>query len=212
MQSIAISRTLWRGEPLVLASRSEGRARILRNACIPYSIVPSPINERSIEQGFSDSPAKLAALLAHAKAKSVSSGCPGRFVLGADQVLSIETEILHKSESRGEAISKLSMLSGREHCLHSAISLVRNEEILFEHVSTVVVKMADIDDATIEAYADLAGDALEKSVGGYEIEGPGSSLIERIDGDYFSVIGLPLLPLFTYCRRVGLIGANGSPP
>jgi septum formation protein len=197
--------TLWKAERLVLASKSKGRAGILAAAGIPFDVITADVDERQIERQFEGSPAELAQALALEKARAVSQTCPGRLVLAGDQVLALDREVFHKAGTHEAAVAQLARLSGRDHSLHSALALVRDGDILFRNVSTVVVHMTSLPTAALAAYAEAAGDRMLDTVGGYEIEGLGANLIERIDGDFFTVVGLPLLPFLTYCRRAGLI-------
>jgi septum formation protein len=200
-----MSASLWTGAPLILASKSHGRANILKSAGIPFDVEVAAVDERAIERNFNGAPAELAEALALAKARSVAADHPGRLVLGADQVLALGEEVFHKAKSVAAAIDQFRRLSGRDHQLHSALALVKAGDVLFCNVSTVTVRMAPLTENALAAYAKAVGDRMLDTVGGYEIEGLGASLIERIDGDMFSVVGLPLLPFLAYCRSQGLI-------
>ena len=197
--------SLWAGEPLILASKSKGRANILEAAGIRFDIDVADVDERAIEQGFKGSPADLAQALALAKACAVADRRPDRLVLGCDQVLALGGEVFHKADSVPAALEQFRRLGGRAHHLHSALALLRGENILFRNVSTVAVHMAPLSEKALDAYAKAVGDRMLGTVGGYEIEGLGATLIERIDGDMFTVVGLPLLPFLAWCRSDGLI-------
>lgn len=198
-------KTLWVAEPVILASRSRGRAQILANVGIPFSVRISDVDERAIEGSFVGPPPELARELAVAKARAVSLLCPQSLVLGGDQVLALDDTILHKAASRDDAIDKLRRLGGRSHSLHSAIAVVRNGKTEFSTVATATVTMASLSTSALVAYCDAAGDDILASVGSYEIEGLGANLIEKIDGDFFTVVGLPLLPLLAWGRQAGMI-------
>jgi len=198
-------KTLWTAEPLILASKSRGRAQILANAGIPFSVRTSDVDERAIEASFVGPPPELARELAVAKARAVSRGCPQSLVLGGDQVLALDGAILHKAASRDAAIEKLRSLGGRSHFLHSAIAVVRDGATIFSTVATATVTMAALPTSALLAYGDAAGEDMLASVGSYEIEGLGANLIEKIDGDFFTVVGLPLLPLLAWGRQAGMI-------
>ena len=202
--------SLWTDAPLILASKSRGRANILKAAGIPILAVAANVDERAIERTFTGGPPELARALAKAKAQAVAASHPGRLVLGGDQILALGEEVFHKATTRSDALAQLGRLSGREHRLHSALALAKDPDILFENVSTVTVHIVDSGPRALAAYVDAVGDRILDTVGGYEIEGLGANLIERIDGDFFTVVGLPLLPLLAYCRSVGLIAGWGG--
>jgi septum formation protein len=171
-----------------------------------FEIRPSQVNERMIEHqsGIADA-AATARLLARAKADSVATSLPGRLVLGADQTLARGSVRLHKPSNHAEAAEQLRMLRGRTHELHSALVLVREGEVMFSCVDTARLVMRDFSDRFLDDYLDMAGDAATKSVGGYQLEGIGIHLFERVDGDFFTILGLPLLPLLAFLRQSRLI-------
>lgn len=196
---------LWRGSPIILASRSKGRARLLTAAGIPFEAVDSQIDERALPGVDSKPPEEQAAMLAREKALGVSLRFPGRVVLGADQTLAFAGQALHKAADFRAAIVKLSNLSGRAHELHSAVACMRNGELLCEFRDTAHIRMRTLSRTAIETYARAMGDSVLASVGCYEIEGVGANLLEQVRGDMFTVIGLPLFPLLSELRRIGLI-------
>ncbi len=193
-------------QPLVLASRSDIRGKILAAAGLRFEIRPSQVDERSIEakSGASDATA-VARKLARAKADAVAASLPGRLILGADQTLARGTKRFGKPADRGEAAEQLRALRGRTHELHSALALVRDQEAIFACVDTARLTMRDFSDRFLNDYLDMAGDAAMSSVGGYQLEGVGIHLFERIEGDYFTILGLPLLPLLSFMRRSKLV-------
>lgn len=196
--------------PLVLASRSAGRRALLEAAGIPVELHPAGIDERAADDHARAEGADakgVAAALAEAKATSVAGVLPGRVVLGADQTLAVDGEALHKPATPAEAASHLRLMSGREHRLHSAVHIRRDGEILLQTVETAVLRMRPLSEAMIARYCDAAGDAVLSSVGAYQLEGLGIHLFERIDGDHFTIIGLPLLPVLDALRRAGLVQA-----
>ena len=201
---------LWAGEPIVLASRSAGRARLLRAAAIPFDIVDSSLDERELEATFQGPPPMLASRLACEKARVVSIVQPDRLTLAGDQVLEFQGAVLHKPKTLEDAFNHLRALRGQEHRLHSAAALALNGDVVFEHVASAIVRVASVDDELLRAYAQVAGERLLATVGGYEIEGLGANLIEHIEGDMFTVVGFPLLPFLAYCRKVGLIAPTRS--
>lgn len=197
---------LWLGaQPLVLASRSKARRTLLEAAGVPVQIVPADIDERAIASEGSAS--EVAALLAREKASAVARVKPGQIVLGADQTLALDMQQLHKPARRAEAADQLRMLRGKSHALHSAVAVVRNGETLFAHLTTAILTMRNFSDDFLARYLDAAREDVLASVGGYQLEGKGSHLFERVDGDYFTVLGLPLLPLLDFFRRQGLVAA-----
>ena len=128
-------------------------------------------------------------------------------VVGADQTLALGAKLFSKPAGRVQAASQLRELAGKTHELHSAIAVVRDAKILFEHVSVARMTMRAISDAGIEKYLEAAGEAVTTSVGAYQLEGLGVHLFERIEGDHFTILGLPLLPLLGCLRRHGLVVA-----
>jgi septum formation protein len=199
--------TLWVGPaPLILASQSKSRQVLLKAAGVPFDAIAADIDERGIQAGFGlKDPAAIAALLAKSKALHVAAGNAGRAVVGADQTLALNDRLFNKPAGRAQAASQLRELAGKTHELHSAIAVVRDEKILFEHVSVARMTMRPMNEKAIERYLDAAGDAVTSSVGAYQLEGLGVHLFERIEGDHFTILGLPLLPLLGSLRKLGLV-------
>jgi septum formation protein len=192
---------------LVLASGSQIRQTLLRNAGLSFAVDPAGIDERAAEQPLLESgagPDDLALALAMAKAVEVSERRPADLVIGADQVLDLDGERLTKPENMEAARRQLLRLSGRSHQLHSAVAGVRGGEIVWSHLSSPVLTMRRLDPGSIGRYLAEAGDAVLSSVGAYQLEGPGVRLFEQIDGDYFAILGLPLLPLLAFLRSEGI--------
>jgi septum formation protein len=199
--------SLWRGGPLVLASKSEVRRKLLEAAAIPVVVDPADVDERAIETASSETktdPEAAARLLAREKALSVARRRVG-IVLGADQTLALGKRRFSKPDSRAAARDQLSALAGRTHSLHSAVAVVSNGDVLFETVSTAHLTMRALPDAALDAYLDSAGARVTASVGAYQLEGLGVHLFEKIEGDHFTVLGLPLLPLLAHFRKAGLL-------
>jgi septum formation protein len=187
---------------LVLASRSDIRGKILAAAGLRFDIRPSQINERAVEsQSSAADAAAVARHLARAKADAVAASLPGRLVLGADQTLARGSKRFAKPVDRAEAAEQLRALRGRTHELHSALALVRDREVVFACVDTARLVMRDFSDRFLNDYLEMAGDAAISSVGGYQLEGIGIHLFERVDGDFFTILGLPLLPLLAFLRQ-----------
>jgi septum formation protein len=196
---------LWlAADPLVLASKSKARQLLLRAAGIPTEVQAADIDERELErQAASLGPGAIAGLLAHAKAATVGRRRPGRLVLGADPMLSLEARRFAKPADRAAARAQLQTLRGRTHELHSAVAFVYDSEVVYEHVSTARLTMRSFSDQFLDRYLDAVGEAATESVGAYQIEGLGSQLFERLDGDYFTVLGLPLMPVLDFLRQRG---------
>jgi septum formation protein len=199
---------LWRGkDPLILASQSRARQTLLANAGIDFEAVPAEIDERAVQQASRlAAPGDIAALLAREKSLSVSARLSDRFVVGADQTLALGSRLFSKPAGRAQAAEQLHALAGGTHELHSAVAVARDGKILFETVTSARMTMRRLSDAEIEAYLDEAGDAVTSSVGAYQLEGLGVHLFERIEGDHFTILGLPLLPLLGFLRSERLLG------
>jgi septum formation protein len=199
--------SLWVGAtPLVLASQSESRHAILHAAGIPHEVQPAQIDERLVEQRAKACNAgEVAELLAREKALAVSAHCPGFLVLGADQTLAAGERRFSKPTSKATAREQLAFLRRRTHELYSAIAVVRDNVMLFEHREVARLTMREFSDEFLEAYLDVVGDAATASVGSYQLEKAGIQLFERIEGDHFVILGLPLLALLGFLRREGLL-------
>ena len=199
--------TIWRGkDPLILASHSRARQMLLANAGIPFDAVPADIDERALQKDSGlAAPSEIASLLAREKALLVSSKNPGRYVVGADQTLALENRLFSKPAGRAEAAAQLRLLTGGTHELHSAVAVTRDGKIEFADVSIARMTMRRLDQGEIEAYLDQAGEAVTTSVGAYQLEGLGVHLFERIEGDHFTILGLPLLPLLAFLRGERLL-------
>ena len=189
-------------QSLVLASKSDVRGKLLAAAGLRFEVRPASIDERAVEAkaGLTDA-AAAARLLARAKALAVSAQRPGHLVLGADQTLALGSLRFSKPANRTAAADQLRRLRGRTHELHSALALVRDGQVLFDRVDTARLTMREVSDRFLEQYLDVAGTAALHSVGGYQLEGLGVHLFETIAGDYFTILGLPLLPLLAFLRQ-----------
>ena len=191
---------------MILASQSRARQTLLVNAGIPFEAVPAGIDERAVQQASRlIAPGDIAALLAREKALSVSMRQPGQFVVGADQTLALGTRLFSKPAGRSQAAEQLRALAGRSHELHSAVAVARDGKILFEATALARMTMRRLGEAEIDAYLDEAGDAVTSSVGAYQLEGLGVHLFERVEGDHFTILGLPLLQLLAYLRSERLL-------
>lgn len=186
---------------LILASASKARQEMLSNAGLTFEVLPADIDEDSIiQRDDGRSPADKAGKLAFEKARAVSADNAGALVIGSDQILVHDNALLQKAADEKQALEKLQKLRGDWHELISAVSVVQDEQELWSAIERASLKMADLDDAALESYAGKAGDALTRSVGAYELEGLGAALFDKIDGDYFTILGMPLLPLLKYLR------------
>jgi septum formation protein len=195
--------------PLILASSSKVRARLLEAAGLAFIVEPAGLDEHTMRQAVSGSealsPQDVAEVLARAKAEAVSELAPQAFVIGADQVLAFGNRILSKPDSMEAARRELLGLSGKSHTLHSAVALAAKGETLWAQSETSTLTMRALSPQFIGRYLAAAGEEVLSSVGAYQLEGLGIQLFEKIDGDYFSILGLPLIPLLDTLRREGVI-------
>lgn len=198
---------LWRGKfPLVLASQSGARKMLLANAGLEFEAVTADIDERGIQAASKlSNPREIGLLLAQEKAKAVSAHRPGSYVIGADQTLALGDRLFNKPAGRAQALAQLRDLAGQSHELNSAVAVVHDGKIIFEDVSVARMTMRQMSEAELSAYLEAAGDAVTTSVGAYQLEGLGVHLFERIEGDHFTILGLPLLPLLAFLRSEQLI-------
>jgi septum formation protein len=200
--------TLWRGKhPLILASQSRARQTLLANAGIDFEAVPADIDERAVQQESGlMAPGEIAALLAREKSLFVSAKRPDRFVVGADQTLALGSQLFSKPAGRAQAAEQLRALAGGTHELHSAVAVARDGKIVFADLSVARMTMRSLSEIEIDTYLNEAGEAVASSVGAYQLEGLGVHLFERIEGDHFTILGLPLLPLLAFLRSERLLG------
>ncbi|MET4387050.1 septum formation protein [Bradyrhizobium sp. F1.4.3] len=198
---------LWRGKsPLILASQSSARKMLLANAGLESKAITADIDERAIQAASKLSrPHEVASLLASEKAKAVSAHHPGSYVIGADQTLALGERLFNKPTGRDQAMAQLRDLAGNSHELNSAVAVAHDGKIVFEDVTVARMTMRQMTEAELSAYLDAAGDAVTTSVGAYQLEGLGIHLFERIEGDHFTILGLPLLPLLAFLRRERLV-------
>jgi septum formation protein len=199
--------TVWRGKfPLILASQSSARKMLLANAGLEFQAITADIDERGIQAAARlSSPRAIASLLAREKARTVSARHPGSPVIGADQTLALGDRLFNKPADRSQAMAQLRDLAGNSHELNSAVAVACDGKIVFEDVSVARMTMRQLTEAELNAYLDAAGNAVTTSVGAYQLEGLGIHLFERIDGDHFTILGLPLLPLLGFLRRERLV-------
>ena len=191
---------------MILASQSRARQALLANAGIEFETVAAEVDERAVQQASSlSAPGDIAALLAREKALWVSTRRPGNFVIGADQTLALGIRLFTKPDSREQAAQQLRTLAGRSHQLYSAVAVARDGKIMFESADTARMTMRRLGEAEIEAYLNEAGAAVTSSVGAYQLEALGVHLFERVEGDHFTILGLPLLPLLAFLRSERLL-------
>ncbi|MEE4235319.1 MAG: nucleoside triphosphate pyrophosphatase [Anderseniella sp.] len=186
---------------VILASASMTRQAMLANAGIPFVAKPAYIDEAAIKNSClsqGDSPEKIALQLAREKARVVSADHPSSLVIGSDQILAIDGELLSKTADRPDALSKLRKLQGRTHQLHSAVACFLDGELTFELVDTAELTMKPMSDQELLDYLDDAGPEIHKAVGCYQIESKGIRLFKSIRGSHFTIMGMPLLPLLGY--------------
>jgi septum formation protein len=194
-----------RGE-LVLASASPFRRRMLEAAGLSFRVVPAEVDEAAIRQRMtSPDLAHVAETLAQAKAMAVSQAHPHALVIGADQVLAFGDQLFNKPKDLNEARAQLQTLRGHAHHLHTAAALAQSGKILWSHIETARLVMRSFSDAFLDRYLAEMGSRVCQTVGAYEIEGRGIQLFERVEGDSFTIIGLPLLPLLAELRARGAI-------
>ena len=195
--------------PLILASASKSRARILEAAGLAFIVEPPGLDEGVMRQAVSGerslAPHDVAEVLARAKAEAVSELAPKAYVIGSDQVLALGKTILTKPESMEAARRQLLDLSGKSHTLHTAVAVAANGETIWAETTVATLTMRKLSPEFIGRYLAAAGEEVLNSVGAYQIESIGVQLFEKIDGDYFSILGLPLIPLLDTLRREGVI-------
>jgi septum formation protein len=191
---------------LILASGSAVRARLLQAAGVPFALCRAAVDEVRLRAAIPDAaPPEVALTLAAAKAADVAAQTPAALVLGADQVLVFEGEIVGKSPDRATARTLLKRMAGKTHTLVSGLVLRQGQTELWRHVETATLTMRPLSEAFLDAYLAAEGDEILYSVGCYRLEGMGIQLFQRIEGDYFAILGLPLLPLMAALREHGVI-------
>lgn len=194
---------------IVLASASRARRELLAAAGVAFTVEPADVDEPAIRKGLSEdtTPVQIAEILACAKAQDISRRHMDSLVIGADQVLALGDEILTKPADASAARASLEKLRGKTHELHAAVALAEQGEVVWTHTGTARLTMRSFSDAFLEDYLVRAGDRVGQSVGAYELEGLGVQLFERIEGDYFTILGLPLLALLAELRTREIIAA-----
>lgn len=196
------------GETLILASKSAARRAMLENAGVAFQVCVAGVDEDAIKAASGDLDAgALAVRLAEAKALAVSRDNQAAWVLGSDQTLAFDGGLVSKVRSLDAARDRLRAMRGRTHQLHSGAALAIGGAVVWSGVDTVQMRMRDVSDAFLDAYLAAEGEALLACVGSYRLEGLGSQLFEAVEGDYFTVLGLPLWPVLAELRRAGVLAS-----
>jgi len=195
--------------PLILASSSKSRAKLLEAAGLAFIVEPPGLDESAMREAVGGehalAPHDVAEVLARAKAEAVSDVAPEAYVIGGDQVLAFGDVIMSKSESMEAARRQLLNLRGKTHTLHTAVAVATNGETIWAETTKATLTMRKLSPEFIGRYLAAAGEEVLSSVGAYQLESLGIELFEKIDGDYFSILGLPLIPLLDTLRREGVI-------
>lgn len=189
---------------LILASGSTARREMLESAGLTFDVMPAAVDEEGLSKQLIErvSHEDIAVALAQAKARAVSACNPQALVIGSDQVLSTGDDILSKPGSRDGAVETLRRLRGKTHALYSGVAVATEGEVIWHSVDRARLQMRDLSDEDIARYLDLAGEGIFGCVGAYQIEGLGAGLFEHIEGDRFTIMGMPLLPLLAELRRL----------
>lgn len=193
---------------IILASGSQTRRKLLTNAGLSFEVVPTDLDERAAELPLAEAgapPEEIAVALAMAKVASVSESHPLALVIGADQVLELDGKRLHKPRDMEAARRQLLSLSGRRHLLHSAVACARRGEVVWQDAETAALTMRRLEPASVGRYLARVGPEALDSVGAYQLEGQGIQLFDKIEGDFFAILGLPLLPLLQFLRDERLL-------
>ena len=196
--------------PLILASGSPYRRKMLEAAGLTFRVVPADVDEAALKREIASrsqqsDPVQVASVLARAKAEAVSATHPDAMVIGADQVLALGSELFDKPGDLAAARQQLERLRGETHRLVSAVALAERGQVAWTHVDEAVMSLRSFSPAFLDRYLAEAGTGLCQIVGAYEIEGPGIQLFERVEGDHLTIIGLPLVPLLAELRSRGVI-------
>ncbi len=195
---------------VVLASASPARARLLAAAGVAAEVMPVPLDEAEIRASLGAegaSAATAAQALAELKAERCSARNPDAVVIGGDQILALDARWFAKPVNSAAARDQLRELRGRTHVLATAVAVARDGRAVWRHVDAAKMTMRDFTDAFLDAYLDAEGEGILGSVGAYCLEGRGAQLFSRVEGDYFAILGLPLLPLLAFLRQHGALAA-----
>ena len=212
---VDISASLMEGSSrrdVVLASQGEGQQKLLTAAGLAFHIIRPDVDEAAIHEALYNGnaetdPSDVAELLARAKAEEVSARVPAALVIGADQVLSLDGKILDKPADRDAVRDRLLALRGKTHQLHSAVALAEGGQVIWSHIETAHLTMRAFSPEFLGRYLAAAGPQVCQSVVPYQLDGPGIQLFDRIEGDYFAILGLPVLLLFERLRESQILGS-----
>lgn len=195
-------------KPVILASGSKTRAMLLQNAGVPIEQIAPNIDETSVKQSMifeGAPPDKIAGTLAEMKALKIANKQPERLILGSDQVLCCEDQLLDKPHNLEEAKTQLKFLRGKKHQLITLAVIVEHSQPVWSHMSRATLQMRDFSDTFLDTYIDQHGSGLTETVGSYKLEQGGAQLFSRVEGDYFSILGLPLLEVLGFLRTRGTV-------
>ena len=197
------------GEQIILASKSAARRAVLTGAGVPFEVAVAGVDEDAVKTAMlaqGATPRDVADALAEIKAVKISAGRPG-FVIGSDQTLEFEGQLYDKAETLDAARERLKTMRGKPHRLHSAVVVAREGAPIWREVVSATLTMRDFSDDFLEDYLAAEGEQALGSVGCYRLEGPGAQLFSSIEGDYFTILGLPLMGLLDLFRRHGVLKA-----
>lgn len=185
---------------IILASKSASRNAMMKNAGIKFKAVPADIDERAIEEKLDNDPHKITRELSRQKALAVAANHKEALVVGSDSVVALDNQILHKAVNKDEALDKLMTLSGKTHSLISGVAVARGKMVMWDSVQEAKLTMRKFDKDFANAYLDKIGDAAFSCVGAYQLEALGPWLFDKIEGDYFTILGMPLVKLLSYLQ------------
>ena len=197
------------GEAIILASKSAARRAVLTGAGVPFEVAVAGVDEDAVKTAMlaqGATPRDVADALAEIKAVKISAGRPG-FVIGSDQTLEFEGQLYDKAETLEAAAERLKAMRGKPHKLHSAVVVAKDGAPIWREIVSATLTMRDFSDDFLDAYLALEGEEMLGSVGCYRLEGPGAQLFSKIEGDYFAILGLPLMGLLDLFRRHGVLQA-----
>ncbi len=192
--------------PLILASKSASRQSMMKNAGLNFTAIPADIDERALDEKYAGAPQKLARELARQKALHVAKDHAGALVIGSDSLVALDDEIFNKADTKATAVEKLMALRGRTHNLISAVAVAQGGVILWDKIDSAALTMRDFDEGFARDYIEKIGNAAIECVGAYQLEALGPWLFEKIEGDYFTILGMPLLPLLNYLQDYHEVG------
>lgn len=184
--------------PIILASNSRARNEMLKNAGVEFTKIPADIDEEAIIKHIAATPSEIAGELARQKALHISAQNPDSYVIGSDQILECSGTLFQKANNIDEARAKLKKLRGKTHHLHSSVAVALNGGIIWDNADIAKMSMHNFSDAFLESYLTKASDDITDCVGAYAFEGHGAWLFESINANYFTILGMPLLPLLAF--------------